>query len=124
MWPYLSIAIGGIFGCWARYTMTNVVQTLLGRNFPYATFSINVLGSFLMGFLFVTMMERLTLSPSLRVGVLTGFLGGFTTFSTFAMESLLLAEQGEAAKSLLYIFLSVAIGVAAAFAGAAIARSL
>jgi fluoride exporter len=86
--------------------------------------SINVLGSFLMGFLFIETLERLTIGPHFRIGVLTGFLGGFTTFSTFAMESLLLAEQGEAIKSALYVALSVGLGLLAAFAGAYIARNL
>ncbi len=86
MWAYLAIAIGGIFGCWARYAMTGLLQAIYGRDFPYATLAINVLGSFLMGFLFIETLERLTLSPYVRTGVLTGFLGGFTTFSTFTIE--------------------------------------
>jgi fluoride exporter len=124
MRAYLAIAIGGTLGCWARYMMTILVQTIYGQDFPYATLSINVLGSFLMGFLFVETLERLTISPSLRIGILTGFLGGFTTFSTFAMETLLLAEQGDAGKSALYVALSVGLGLAAAFGGAYIARNL
>jgi len=124
MRAYLAIAIGGTLGCWARYAMTNLVQAIYGREFPYATLSINVLGSFLMGFLFIETLERLTISPQLRIGILTGFLGGFTTFSTFAMETLLLAEQGEAAKSVLYAALSLALGLFAAFGGAYIARNL
>lgn len=124
MWAYVAIAIGGTLGCWARYGMTNLIQSIYGRDFPYATLSINVLGSFLMGFLFIETLERLTISPQLRIGILTGFLGGFTTFSTFAMETLLLGEQGEAAKSLLYVALSLALGVLGAFGGAYIARNL
>ncbi len=124
MRAYLAIAIGGVLGCWARYAMTNLVQAIYGRDFPYATLSINLLGSFLMGFLFIETLERLTVSATVRVGILTGFLGGFTTFSTFMMETLLLIEQGEAAKSALYIGLSVALGFMAAFAGAYIARNL
>jgi CrcB protein len=124
MRAYLAIAIGGILGCWARYAMTNLVQVIYGRSFPYATLSINVLGSFLMGFLFIETLERLTVSASVRAGILTGFLGGFTTFSTFMMETLLLLEQGAAAKSALYIGLSIALGFMAAFAGAYIARNL
>ena len=124
MRAYLAIAIGGTLGCWARYAMTNLVQAIYGREFPFATLSINVLGSFLMGFLFIETLERLTISPQLRIGVLTGFIGGFTTFSTFAMETLLLAEQGEAAKSVLYVALSIALGLFAAFGGAYIARNL
>lgn len=122
MRAYLAIAIGGTLGCWARYLMTNLVQALLGGEFPYATLSINVLGSFLMGFLFVLTLERMMLSAYIRLGMLTGFLGGFTTFSTFAMETLLLAEQGESSKAAAYVALSVVLGVAAAVGGAYIAR--
>ena len=98
MWAYVAIAIGGVLGCWARYAMTNLVQAIYGRDFPYATLTINVLACFMMGFLFEETLERLTISPVLRVGILTGFIGGFSTFSTFAMETLLLAEQGEPVK--------------------------
>jgi fluoride exporter len=124
MWTYIAIAIGGIIGCWARYGMTGAVQALAGRNFPYATMSINVLGSFLMGFLFIATLERLTISPDLRAGILTGGLGGFTTFSTFEMEAFLLVEQGSFGKAALYLILSVIVGFAAAFAGAFLARNL
>ncbi|MGO9135569.1 MAG: fluoride efflux transporter CrcB [Methylovirgula sp.] len=121
---YLAIAVFGTLGCWARYLMTNAVQSLLGRDFPYATLSINVLGSFVMGFLFVATLERLMVSPYLRVGMLTGFLGGFTTFSTFSMETLLLAEQGETLKAAAYVALSIVLGVGGAVGGAYVARHL
>jgi CrcB protein len=124
VWTYTAIAIGGTFGCWARYAMTNLVQAIYGRNFPYATLSINLLGSFLMGFLFVETLERLTISPALRTGILTGVLGGYTTFSTFEMETLLLVEQGEPGRAVLYIVLSVGLGFLCAFGGAYIARNL
>jgi CrcB protein len=124
MWTYGSIAFFGVLGCWARFTQTNLVQTVYGRDFPYATMSINVMGSFIMGFLFVETLERLTLSPPIRTGILTGFLGGYTTFSTFEMESVLLAEGGELVKAALYMMLSVGLGFAAAFGGAYIARNL
>jgi CrcB-like protein, Camphor Resistance (CrcB) len=58
---YLAIAVGGTLGCWARYAMTNLVQVVYGRDFPYATLSINLLGAFLMGFLFIETLERLDL---------------------------------------------------------------
>jgi fluoride exporter len=124
MWTYVAIAIGGALGCWARFAQTNLVQTVYGRDFPFATISINVIGSFLMGFLFIETLERLTLSPALRTGILTGVLGGYTTFSTFEMETLLLAEGGELLKAALYVALSVGLGFAAAFGGAYIARNL
>ena len=124
MWTYTLIAGFGILGCWARYGMTNLVQTIYGRDFPYATLSINVGGSFLMGFLFIETLERLTVSPALRTGILTGFLGGYTTFSTFEMETLLLVEQGAPVKAIVYALLSVILGFGAAFGGAYIARNL
>jgi len=119
---YLAIAIGGIIGCWARYAMTVWLQSVYGRDFPYATLAINVLGSFLMGFLFVLTLERATVEPYLRVGILTGVLGGFTTFSTYAMETLLLAEGGELGKGLLYVVLSNVLAISAAVVGAVLAR--
>lgn len=124
MWTYVAIAIGGTLGCWVRYAQTVFVQATFGRDFPLATLSINVIGSFLMGFLFILTLERLMIPPSVRVGVLTGVLGGYTTFSTFEMETLLLAESGEFFKAGLYVVLSVVIGFAAAFLGAYIARNL
>jgi fluoride exporter len=124
MWTYLAIAIGGALGCWARYAQTALVQRVCGRGFPVATLSINVIGSFLMGFLFIATLERHTVPPFVRVGILTGVLGGYTTFSTFEMESLLLVEEGESLKAALYMVLSVALGFAAAFGGASIARML
>jgi CrcB protein len=121
---YLAIAIGGTLGCWARFAMTNLVQAIYGRDFPYATLSINLLGSLLMGFLFIETLERLTLSPGFRAGILTGVLGGYTTFSTFEMETLLLVEQGEVGQAILYVVLSVGLGFLGAFAGAYVARNL
>ena len=124
MWTYIAIAVGGTIGCWGRYAMTNLVQAIYGKGFPYATMSINLLGSFLMGFLFIETLERLTLSPELRTGILTGGLGGFTTFSTFEMETLLLVEQGNLGKAALYVLLSVGLGFLGAFGGAYLARNL
>lgn len=124
MWTYGAIAIFGVLGCWARFAQTNLVQTVYGRDFPYATLTINVMGSFIMGFLFVETLERLTLPPYLRTGILTGFLGGYTTFSTFEMETLLLVEGDELLKAALYVLLSVGLGLLAALGGAYIARNL
>lgn len=124
MWTFVCIAIGGTLGAWSRYLMTELVQTVYGRNFPYATLVINVLGSFLMGFIFIETLERLSIPPLLRTGILTGFLGAFTTFSTFEMETLLLVQEGASGKAMLYVVLSVAIGFLAAFLGAFIARNL
>ncbi len=78
MWSYVAVAAGGIIGCCARYGMTQLVQLVYGRSFPVATLIINVLGCFLMGFLFFETLDRVSISPTLRTGILTGGLGGFT----------------------------------------------
>ncbi|HEU5398297.1 MAG TPA: fluoride efflux transporter CrcB [Gammaproteobacteria bacterium] len=124
MWNYVAVALGGVLGCCARYGVSQAVQVFYGRNFPLATLVINVAGCLAMGFLFYLTLERVSVSPSLRVAILTGVLGGFTTFSTFAMETLLLMEDGETAYAVLYVLLSVGLGVAAAFLGAYLARSI
>lgn len=120
----LAVAIFGGLGCCARYGQTILVQAVYGRSFPIAVLSINVLGAFLMGFLFIETVERLAMSPVLRTGILTGFLGGYTTFSTFELETLLLVENGQSLQALLYVLLSVGLGFIGVFAGAYIARNL
>jgi len=121
---YVFIAIFAIIGAFARYGQTLVVQGVLGRSFPFATLSINVLGSFLMGFLFFETLERINLSPELRTGILTGGLGAYTTFSTFSLESLNLIENGEMVKAGLYIGASVVLSIAAAIFGAFLSRNM
>jgi CrcB protein len=121
---YLFIAIFAILGAFARYGQSIVVQNILGRSFPFATLSINVLGSFLMGFLFFETLERINFSPELRTGILTGGLGAYTTFSTFSLESLNLIENGEMVKAGLYIGASVVLSIAAALFGAYLSRNM
>ena len=118
------IAVFAVLGAWARYGQSILVQMVLGRGFPWATLSINVLGCFLMGFLFFETLERSALSPELRTGILTGGLGTYTTFSTFSLETLVLFENGEAIKAFAYMFSSLFLCVAAAFMGAWVARSI
>ena len=124
MLNYLAVGIGGAVGCCARYGMTQLIQALYGKSFPIATLTINVLGSFILGFLFFETMERLTISPTLRAAILTGGLGGFTTFSTFMVETLLLTEDGEISWAAMYVILSIVLGFLAAFAGGYLARNL
>lgn len=124
MLTFLMIALFGVLGCWARYLMTQLLQAVWGAAFPFATMFINVSGCFLMGFLFVETLERLTLPIAVRTGVLTGFIGGYTTFSTYSMETILLWERGEVLKGGLYLLLSNFLGMVAAFGGAFIARNL
>jgi CrcB protein len=120
----LAIAAGGAIGAVLRYWMSNGVYLLFGRGFPYGTLAVNVLGSLAMGFLFIAMLERVSLGGEWRAFALIGLLGSFTTFSTFSIETLNLLEQADYAKAVANMLLSVTICLAAAFAGVMLARQL
>jgi CrcB protein len=119
-----AIAGGGALGAVARFLVSGTVYRLLGRDFPWGTLSVNLIGSFAMGLLFVLLLERSLLAPELRAAVLIGFLGSFTTFSTFSLETLTLAEQGEILTALANVATSVVLCVAACWVGIIAARAL
>ena len=120
----VSIAVGGSLGALARFWVANGVYEVLGRSFPHGTLLVNVSGCFLMGLLTELMLQRFALTSEYRAAVLVGFLGAYTTFSTFAIETLYLFEQGEALKALLNILLSVALCLAAVWFGLLWGRKL
>jgi len=120
----LAIAGGGAFGALGRYLVSSGVYRLLGREFPWGTLAVNTLGSFVMGLLFVLFLDRLAASPELRSAILVGFLGAFTTFSTFSMETLVLVEQGFLGKAFLNIWVSVLVCLLACWFGVLLGRSL
>lgn len=124
MWQVLAIAGGGALGALGRYWMSGGVYRLLGTGFPWGTLTVNVVGSFLMGLLVVLFLERLAVGPEWRAAVLVGFLGAFTTFSTFSIETLTLIEEGFMAKALLNVLASVLACVLACWAGILLGRSL
>ncbi len=123
MIPALAVAAGGAMGSLLRYWIGLGVHHLLGRGFPYGTLTVNVIGSFAIGVLYVLLAERAS-TPELRALLITGFLGGFTTFSAFSIETLLLIEQGAALKVLANIVLSLILCLGAAWIGLTLGRQL
>ncbi|MCB1852332.1 MAG: fluoride efflux transporter CrcB [Gammaproteobacteria bacterium] len=120
----LSIAAGGAAGAVLRFWVSNGVYALLGRGFPYGTLAVNVIGSLLMGLLFVFFLERMNISAELRGALLIGLLGSFTTFSTFSIETLNLIEQAEYLKAGLNMLISVAACLMAAWFGLVLGRQM
>jgi len=120
----LAIAGGGALGAVFRFGISSHIYRVLGRDFPYGTLTVNVLGSLLMGLFFTLIFERNVLSAEWRGVIMIGFLGAFTTFSTFSLETLSLLESGELTRAALNIFLSVALCLAATWLGLVIGRQL
>lgn len=119
-----AIAAGGAFGALMRFWVSSGIYTLLGRSFPYGTLSVNVIGSFFIGIAFILLTERLTLGAEIRAFILIGFLGAFTTFSTFSLETLLLMQEGLLLKAAGNILLSVLLCIVATWGGIILARSI
>jgi len=120
----LAIAGGGALGAVMRFMVSSGVYRVFGKDFPYGTLTVNVVGSFFMGLCFILMIERNLLSMEWRSVIMVGFLGAFTTFSTFSMETLTLLESGELSKALLNILLSVSLCLVATWVGLTIGRQM
>ncbi len=106
----LNLIIGGTLGTLARYFISGLVYKTFGTVFPYGTFTVNILGCFLVGFFASFMNEKLALNTNTRLLLMVGFCGAFTTFSTYIYESYNLIKDGDSLKALMNIVLSVIIG--------------
>ena len=123
MTTWAGVAVGGALGALARYGVDGLISRRVDA-FPLGTLVINVSGCFLLGFLFTTLSERFGAAPWLRSTLTIGFLGAYTTFSTFSLESYRLAEDGAIALALLNVSGSVALGLVAVYIGVVAGRAL
>jgi CrcB protein len=123
MGPYLLVGIGGALGSMARYGGGVLVGRLWPMAFPLATLLINVIGSLAMG-LFIGFLARTTPSwqADARLFVAVGVFGGFTTFSSFSLDTIVLVERGEIGQAALYVLVSVVVAVAALYGGLVVMR--
>ena len=119
---YLLVLIGGGTGALARYVAASAIMTRFGGKFPLGTLIINVTGSFLIGFLMTMLTERLRLDASWRLLLVVGFLGGYTTFSSFEWETYSSVREGGFRIGLLNVASSVILGYVAVWLGCMLAR--
>jgi len=104
---WLAVAIGGALGSIARYALSSWIFDITSHKFPYATLIVNVAGSFVMGILFVVIVERAALPAEMRSLLMIGFIGAFTTFSAFSLDALGLWQNGHVLMSLIYMVTTV-----------------
>ena len=118
--PFLQVALGGAAGSVARYGVNRAALAAFGPGFPVATLVVNVAGSFLMGLLVVLLAQR---GNALAPLLMTGVLGGFTTFSAFSLDAVTLWQRGQQGAATAYVAASVALSLAALVAGISVGRA-
>ena len=121
-WTYIFVALGGAVGSLSRYLLSTWIYNKTQQIFPLGTFVVNILGCFLLGLFFTLSLDRWVISPEIRIMIAVGFLGGFTTFSTFGLETINIIKEGNLHIALLNVGLSVFVGVLAVWLGMEIAN--
>ncbi len=121
---YLYVFIGGGIGAAARYWLQDIVYRYMSSGFPYGTLAVNVLGSFAIGFLMSLFEGRFAVSPSMRIFLTIGILGGFTTFSSFSFETIALLRDGSYGLGILNVLFSVITCLVATWIGIAMGKLL
>ncbi len=124
IYPLFAVAVGGAIGSMARFLISQKVNQMTGIAFPYGTLIVNVLGCLLIGFLSTVLIERFLVSVVWRAGILIGVLGGFTTFSSFSLDTFKLYEQGSFVAASLNVFLSVILCLSATLLGTYLGRNV
>ncbi len=124
MQKIILIGLAGLIGTLCRYWLSGLVARQFGETFPWGTLVVNVLGCFLAGSLFYLMEERFQVSPTLRTIIFIGLLGGFTTFSSFGLQTFTLLREGEFALATLNVTLSNVLGLLMLWAGYSLVKAL
>jgi fluoride exporter len=119
-----GVALGGALGASARYALDRLIEHRSDAVFPWATFTINLTGCFAIGLISATLIDRHHLPAWLRIGLVMGVVGGYTTFSTYAQESLDLVDARDILEAVFYIGGSVVLGVLAVYVGRSLGRTL
>lgn len=122
--PYMVVFAGAGLGGALRHGVNQMTAHLFGFEFPYGTLAVNVIGSLVMGLLVEYLAFKGGLSQELRLLLTTGLLGGFTTFSTFSLDTIVLWERGQGGVAMAYVALSIVLSVGALLAGLMIVRTL
>ncbi|OCP34831.1 fluoride efflux transporter CrcB [Ensifer sp. LC163] len=120
----LLVGAGGAIGSMARYLLGLWTLRRWGPGFPWGTLSVNITGSFLIGLLAELIMRKFGASAEMRLFLITGVLGGYTTFSAFSLDAIMLLERGEVALAFGYVAASVLLSILAVFAGLALMRAM
>jgi CrcB protein len=121
---FVIVALGAIFGANLRYVLSRLIAKVIGPVFPYGTLVINVTGSFVVGWFMIWTTERVLIDPRWRLLIVIGFCGGFTTFSSYAFETMAYLEQGQWALMTTNMVANNVLSLLAALAGMALARVL
>ncbi|MBU2514305.1 fluoride efflux transporter CrcB [bacterium] len=124
VYTIFAIGIGGFFGAICRYLVASRISIWLGPFFPFGTLTVNAIGSFLLGILTRFFLEHIVFDELLKIGVLVGFLGAFTTFSTFSYESVVLLQEGDFFKAVCNILGNVIICISLCLLGFQLAKAL
>jgi len=117
-----AVALGGALGAVSRYGLDRAIESRRSSSFPWATLAVNASGCLVVGFLIAAVVDRHDSPAWVRAGLVVGFCGGYTTFSTFAQETLELAEGRAVALAVTNVVVSVTVGVAAVFLGTRLGR--
>jgi len=118
------VGVAGFFGAASRYWLDGVVSRATGGSFPWGTWVVNISGCFVLGLLTTVLTERLMVNTTLRVALTVGFIGAYTTFSTFTYETVRLGQDGAVGLAFVNAASSVAVGIGAAWLGIALGKAL